>query len=290
MEGATYYRRRGNVTVPNETVYDERLSYNALGVLVALMARPPGTAAGYRQLVRPGVGERAILGAFKELVAAGYRMQFLRREKAASGNGWRVVTDTYLSEDPLSLDEFKAWHKSVTGQDPHEAKGADWETAGKATLASDHAAHKRAAHKRRAQPKGVPALNRGVINAGASAAADRGVVVHCLGCDAQVGRHNLDHKGQCADCRTAAPPAAPVAPVAAQVDQEPQADPAEAEAARLALFQASLERQARKLHLTVDELLAMREQAGQQSPAAAAVQGNKGSRSAPAIDDKGAAR
>ena len=290
MEGATYYLRRGTVNLPNNTVYDERLSYNALGVLAYLMGRPPGAPAGYRQLIRPGVGERAILGAFKELVAAGYRMQFLRREKASSGTGWRVVTDTYLSEEPLTLDEYKAHHKGLTGQDPIEAKGAEWATAGKATLASDHAAHKREAHKRRAQPKAVPSLqSRGNSNAGAGAAADSsGVVIHCLGCDAQVGRQNLDHKGQCADCRPPAAPAAPVAPAAAQVDQEPQLDPAEAEAARLALFQASLERQAKRLHLTVDELLAMREQAGQASPAAAAVKGHKGSRSAPAIDDKGA--
>jgi len=269
-EGGTYYRRRGHVTIPNETVQDQRLSYNALGVLVALMGRPPGSPAGYRQLIRPGVGERAILGAFKELVAAGYRMQFLRREKASSGTGWRVVTDTYLSEDPLTLDEFKDWHKQATGADPMEAKGAEWEAAGKATLASDPAAHKRAAHKRRAQPKGVPTLERGMTNAGAraAAAADSGVLLHCLGCDAEATRQNLDHKGLCGSCRQQQ---APPAPVKAVVDPEPQVDPAEAAAAKQAMFQASLARQASRLHMSVDDYVRMREQAGQQSVAAVAL-------------------
>jgi len=285
-EGATYYRRRGHVTVPNETVYDDRLSYNALGVLVMLMARPEGTKSGYRQLLRPGVGERSILGAFKELVAGGYRMQFWRRERK-QGGGWGLITDTYLSETPLSLDEFKQWHKELHGVDPIEAKGADWELASKATLASDHAAHNRGAHKRRAQPKGVPTLRRG-MNQGGAAAADNGALAPCLGCDAQVSRLNLDHTGNCPDCRKSLQAqAAAVAAARAVEDESPTVDPAEAEQARLALFQASLERQARKLHLTVPELLAMREQLGQLSPAAAAVQGNKGSRFAPAIDHKG---
>jgi hypothetical protein len=289
IEGQTYYRKRGNVTVPNGTVYDERLSYNALGILVMLMARPPGTSAGYRQLLRPGVGERAILGAFKELVAAGYRMQFYRRERASSGNGWRLLTDTYLSEEPLPLDEFKAWHKQVTGQDPIEAQGAPWESAGKATLASDHAAHKREAHKRRAQPKGVSTLRRGAINAGASQAAEDGALAPCLGCDAQVSRLNLDHTGNCQDCRRSLQAqAAAVAAARAVEDESPQVDPAEAAAARQALFQASLERQAKRLHITVDELVAMREQAGQESPAAVALGINKRSRSAPALTASGA--
>jgi len=270
IEGATYYLRRGNVAIPNNTVYDERLSYNALGVLVFLMGRPPGAPAGYRQLIRPGVGERAILGAFKELVAAGYRMQFLRRQQVKDTGKWTVVTDTYLSEEPLTLDEFKAHHKAMTGQDPIEAKGADWETAGKATLASDRAAHRSAPHKRRAQPLGGTNPNRGMTNAGAraAAAADSGVLLHCLGCDAEATRQNLDHKGLCGTCRQQQ---APPAPVKAVVDQEPQVDPAEAAAAKQAMFQASLERQARRLHITVDEYVAMREQAGQQSPAALAL-------------------
>jgi len=291
IEGATYYLRRGNVSIPNNTVYDERLSYNALGVLVFLMGRPPGAPAGYRQLIRPGVGERAILGAFKELVAAGYRMQFLRRQQVKETGKWTVVTDTYLSEDPLTLDEFKAHHKALTGQDPIEAKGADWETAGKATLASDHAAHSSAPHKRRAQPLKATNPKRGMTNAGAraAAAADAGVLLHCLGCDTQVTRQNLDHQGRCGSCRTTQEPqAAPQAPARAVVDQEPQVDPAEAAAAKAAMFQASLERQAKRLGITVAEYVAMREQAGQQSPAALALGIHKGSRFAPAIDHEGA--
>jgi hypothetical protein len=126
-----------------------------------------------------------------------------------------------------------------------------------------------------------------MTNAGASN-ADSGTTLHCLGCDTPTTRQNLDHQGRCAVCRAEEAPTAPPAPVAAEVAPDPQVDPAEAEAARLALFQASLARQAKKLHLTVDEYVAMREQAGQVSPAAVALGMNKGSRSAPAIDMKGA--
>lgn len=115
-EGITKLRRRGAVVIDNNTVYDSSISYSALGVLAVLMARPDDAPKGYRSLLRKDarVGQSAILAAFRELRAAGYRYQFLRTTSTRQGRA-KVVTDTYISETPISLEEAKQWHFEATG-------------------------------------------------------------------------------------------------------------------------------------------------------------------------------
>ena len=167
-------RRRGSLVLANETVYDARLSYTALGVLAVLLARPDDAPKGYRTLMRPeaGVGQRAILGAFRELRQAGYRYQFYRTVTAPNGKP-SIRTCTYIYETPVSLETAKRDHYNETGSEPvevedrrrvmtdegaeHGAKTAE-SRASKDTLASvsdahNSDAHNSDAHKRRAQRK-----------------------------------------------------------------------------------------------------------------------------------------
>jgi len=298
LDGGHHTYKRGYLTLPNETAWDDRLSYNALGVLAHLMARNPNGPMGYRALMRPGVGEKAILGAFKELVAAGYRMQF-RRQVFKPGKRPTMVTDTYHSEDPRPLSWYEEQHVKIYGEDPiHIATVMEClEDASKAALASVSVAHKsgalkRGARKRAAQQKAFQPLadaegnNQGEGAELAPEAQDPDAgqeVVHCLGCDVVTPRMFLDDSGQCDHCQQQAK--------LERIRQEELAaaqavDPEEAAAAKRELFQRSLERQAKKLHITVEELVAMREQAGHTSVAAEAL-GIKGCRSAPAHDRSG---
>lgn len=114
-EGITRVKRRGAVILDNNTVYDDSISYAALGVLAVLLARPDDAPKGYRTLVRPeaGVGQDSILTAFRELRAGGYRYQFLRPVTTPKGN--RVYTDTYIYETPVSLEMAKRDHFDTTG-------------------------------------------------------------------------------------------------------------------------------------------------------------------------------
>lgn len=288
LAGSHHTYRRGYLTLPNETAWDQNLSYNALGVLAHLMARNPGGAMGYRALIRPGVGERSILGAFRELVAAGYRMQF-RRQVQKPGQRPTMVTDTYHSEDPRPLDWYVAQHVKIYGQEPILVPSiqAILEEASKGTLASDSVALKsgalkRGARKRAAQQKAFQPLDKSEgEKPGGDAEEDEleelggptdlgQELLHCLGCDALVKRMDLDDRGTCG-CSPRAAAAAP---------PEPVLDPVEAEQARQAFLQASLERQAKRERITVAELLRRR----------AAGEGIKDSRSAPAMDDKGASQ
>jgi hypothetical protein len=94
--------RRGNTVVPNATVYDERLSYAALGLLVALLSRPQDRdiPMGYRAMVGRGLGEKATRDALRELETAGYRHLFLLAAKGRKG----VKTDVVMSESPISRE------------------------------------------------------------------------------------------------------------------------------------------------------------------------------------------
>lgn len=132
-EGITRVKRRGAVILDNNTVYDDSISYTALGVLAVLLARPDDAPKGYRTLLRPdaGVGQASILSAFRELRSAGYRYQFLRPVTTPKGN--RVYTDTYIYDTPVSLEMAKRDHFDTTG-----AVAIDMpdRRAGKGTLAS----------------------------------------------------------------------------------------------------------------------------------------------------------
>lgn len=177
-EGITRVRRRGAVVLDNNTVYDDTLSYTALGVLAVLLARPDEAPKGYRTLLRPnaGVGQKSILSAFRELRAGGYRYQFLRTVTTPDGN--KVYTDTYIYDTPVTLEMAQRDHFVEHGIPaipvPDRRKG-------KGTLASlrdahDRDAHERAAHDRVAQrtgsagvtfsgsPKPVEQINQGPDN------------------------------------------------------------------------------------------------------------------------------
>lgn len=107
-KGKTFIRRRGSTVVPNRTVYDKRLSYTALGVLLVLLARPSDAAQGYRALVGRGSGQKALLDALRELGEAGYRHQIRVRE-----DGGKFATHTVVSELPMSPSEAHEWLKDT---------------------------------------------------------------------------------------------------------------------------------------------------------------------------------
>jgi hypothetical protein len=97
-------RRRGTTPVPNATVHDVRLSYAALGLLVVILGRPESAPQGYRDLQGRGLGQSATLAALRELTAAGYRHQVRR----AVDHG-RIVTDTVVSEEPITAEVAEDW-------------------------------------------------------------------------------------------------------------------------------------------------------------------------------------
>lgn len=94
------------VIIRNDVVRDERLSYRARGLLVAILSRPDDWRTSARQLAREGPdGETAILTALRELEDLGY-LQRVRRH-GPSGRFVRdlVVYDTPGDRPPLPLDE-----------------------------------------------------------------------------------------------------------------------------------------------------------------------------------------
>lgn len=109
--GKTFVRRRGTTPIPNATVHDKRLSYAALGLLTVILARPDSAPQGYRALMGRGLGEKATLEALRELNDAGYRHQV----KRTTARG-RIVTDTVVSEEPISHSVAAAWLASETEQ------------------------------------------------------------------------------------------------------------------------------------------------------------------------------
>lgn len=297
-QGVTRYRRRGQVLLPNETVYDDSISYAALGVLAVLLARPDEAPKGYRTLLRPKahVGQASLLAALRELNTAGYRRQFLRSATSTRGRNI-VLTDTYISEDPLTDSAFRNWHREATGQEPIDmpkqasANGATKDTLASVRGAHDRGAHDRGAHGAGAQDKAFPGSSKlSKFNQGAAAAAapaeaptqaerpadadtpnggsrqaPRGAAessdavaderIHCLGCDHTYYRDELNAKGQCTSCVAQLRAAEDAARAAA----EPAPDPAEVARLAAEAKHASLVRQAKRLHITVDELLAKRQ-------------------------------
>lgn len=290
-EGKTWIRR-GSVSIPNQTVYDDSISYAALGLLAIMLARPADAPQGYRAFLRPKVkvGQAGVLGPMAELVAAGYRRQFLRTTSSPNGKA-KVVTDTYISEAPLTPEEFRTWHREATGLEPIEMPNRRKSKDDHASLSDAHNsdAHSSGAHSPDAQTKAFPASsklrgnNQGGADATAAAeapgqakraadadspnassrrgprdaggdpiAAER---IHCLGCDRTYYRDELNDQGQCPTCVAQARAQADAQAAAAQPQQDP------AEVGRLAALakQASLERQAKRAGITVAELLAKRQ-------------------------------
>lgn len=89
--------RRGATALRNEVVFDERISYAALGILARALASPEGANLGYRAFVGRGLGEKAVRAAMRELEAVGYRFRFTLRKSSG-----RVRTLTIFSDEPMS--------------------------------------------------------------------------------------------------------------------------------------------------------------------------------------------
>jgi hypothetical protein len=149
-------RRRGSTIVPNATVYDTRLSYSALGLLLVLLARPDQAPHGYRDLTGRGLGEKAVRNALRELDGAGYRHQLKMRSPNGEGRGGtgRVLTLTVVSEDPIDEDTARKW--LVENADRWMNRAAD------AAARYDQGKHAKAAGRtvRRLPQPGVPQPGR----------------------------------------------------------------------------------------------------------------------------------
>ena len=102
--------RRGATALPNGTVWDERVSFAALGILVRALATPPGAHLGYRAFSGRGMGEKAVRSAMRELEAAGYRHRFPVR-----GAGGRLRTVTVFSD--VAISEEEALEEYVSAED-----------------------------------------------------------------------------------------------------------------------------------------------------------------------------
>ena len=100
--------RRGATALPNRTVWDERIGFAALGILVRALATPPGAHLGYRAFSGRGMGEKAVRAAMRELEAAGYRHRFPVR-----GAGGRLRTVTVFSDVAISEEEALAEYVSA---------------------------------------------------------------------------------------------------------------------------------------------------------------------------------
>lgn len=120
MSGKTFVRRRGTTAIPNATVWDERLSYEALGLLAVILSSPNRKGGnGYRAFMKRKAGEHVVRRMLKELTEAGYRYQF------KAHRGGKIVTDTVISETPMTIVEAEkeygeqlAKSGSVPGKSP----------------------------------------------------------------------------------------------------------------------------------------------------------------------------
>lgn len=130
--GKTFTLRRGQTPVPNRVIYDSykalggggedarQLSIQALGVLLLALSRPDTAAQGYRAFLGRGLGRDGLLKALKELNATGHRYQFKR-----NGPGGHMVTDTLVSEVPITEDEASAeWKALVLSMDADARQAA----------------------------------------------------------------------------------------------------------------------------------------------------------------------
>lgn len=131
-QGRNFVVRRGQTAVPNRTIYEryqalgdaeddaKPLSIQALGVLLLALSRPDEAAQGYRAFLGRGLGRDGLLKALKELGLAGHRHQFKR-----NGAGGHMVTDTLLSEVPMTPDAAEEeWKARVSTMDAEARQAA----------------------------------------------------------------------------------------------------------------------------------------------------------------------
>ena len=100
--GEYFVVRRGATALRNEVVFDERISYAALGILARALASPEGANLGYRAFVGRGLGEKAVRAAMRELEAVGYRFRFTLRKSSG-----RVRTLTIFSDEPMTPQQAR---------------------------------------------------------------------------------------------------------------------------------------------------------------------------------------
>lgn len=100
--GEYFVVRRGATALRNEVVFDERISYAALGILARALASPEGANLGYRAFVGRGLGEKAVRAAMRELEAVGYRFRFTLRKSSG-----RVRTLTIFSDEPMTAQQAR---------------------------------------------------------------------------------------------------------------------------------------------------------------------------------------
>lgn len=100
--GEYFVVRRGATALRNEVVFDERISYAALGILARALASPEGANLGYRAFAGRGMGEKAVRAAMRELESVGYRFRFTLRRPSG-----RVRTLTIFSDEPLTLQQAR---------------------------------------------------------------------------------------------------------------------------------------------------------------------------------------
>ena len=89
--------RKGATALRNEVVWDARISYGALGILVRALATAPGAPLGYRAFTGRGMGEKAVRAALGELEAAGYRHRLRWRDDQGRWRTLTVVSDVVLT-------------------------------------------------------------------------------------------------------------------------------------------------------------------------------------------------
>lgn len=112
--------KRGSTALPNTTVLDPELTFQALGVLTTALAIPPGKPMGYRVFVgmRRGMGEDAVRKALNLLTDLGYRHQFKARVKGQYRT-LTVISDERISEnDALTEIETRGGYDVIIPNSP----------------------------------------------------------------------------------------------------------------------------------------------------------------------------
>lgn len=111
-------RRSRFTVVDRATIRDKRLSYRAMGVLVALLDAPEGASVNSEQLslLRPE-GRDAIRAALRELEECGY----LHRTRERSEGG-RMVTVSIVSERPIEAGQLTLTDDGIPGAGPTTGK------------------------------------------------------------------------------------------------------------------------------------------------------------------------
>lgn len=88
--------RRSSTALSNKVIHNQDLSFPALGFAHGFLALPPNAPAGYR-VSGPGMGEKAVRTALRELETMNHRFRFrIRREGQI--RELTIVSDAPISE------------------------------------------------------------------------------------------------------------------------------------------------------------------------------------------------